>query len=276
MAESPRGPQGRVGGNASPFRRSVTGRVSVVAHRGLSAEAPENTMASFRRAAEVSCDLLEFDVHLSKDGVLVVIHDDTLERTTNGRGLVREHTWAELSRLDAGAWFSARFAGERLPRFEELATWAKASGVVLSCEIKQPTPATGLAPYGGIERAVAEVLRANGLERRALVHSFDHPTIQRFGALLPEVTTAVSYGGGTFVEPLVLAKAAGASGIHPWWAWASPDTCAAAHAAGMHVHAWGTPEPAEAQVTATLVRAGVDSLDANDPRLLRAILAALA
>ncbi len=249
--------------------------MSVVAHRGASAEAPENTMASFRLAAEVGCDLLEFDLHLSKDDVLVVIHDDTLGRTTNGRGLVRDHTWDELARLDAGSRFATRFAGERIPRFEEVAAWAKEKGVVLSCEIKQPTPARGLPPYPGIERTVGAVLRAHGLERQVLVHSFDHPTIQRFAALMPDVPTAVSYGGGTFVEPFMLARAAGACGIHPWWAWASPEVCATAHQEGAHVHAWGTPEPTDPDVTATLVRAGVDSLDTNDPRRLLPILTEL-
>lgn len=256
----------------SPFRRSVTGRVSVVAHRGCSAEAPENTMAAFRRALEVGCDLLEFDLHLTRNDVVVVIHDDALSRTTNGIGLVRDHTWEELARLNAGAHFSARFAGERIPRFDELVAWARATPLVLSVEIKQPTPATGLPPYAGIEARVAEILRRYGMEGRALIHSFDHPTIRRVRALLPGVPTAVSYGGGTFVEPLALGRAAEASGIHPWWAWASPEVCAMAHAAEMHVHAWGTPEPADAEVTAILVRAGVDSLDANDPRRLREIL----
>ncbi len=233
-------------------------------------------MASFRRALEVGCDLLEFDLHLSRDDVLVVIHDETLDRTTNGRGLVREHTWEELARLDAGTWFARVFAGERIPRFDELAAWAKENGVVLSCEIKQPTPARGDAPYAGIEGKVAAAIRAHGLEGSVLVHSFDHPTIQRFGALAPHIPRAVSYGGGTFIDPLALGHAAGASGIHPWWGWASPEVCAAAHAEAMHVHAWGTPEPAEPDVTATLVRAGVDSLDTNDPRRLRAILQRLA
>lgn len=259
----------------SPFRRSVTGRVSVVAHRGCSAEAPENTMASFQRAAEAGCDLLEFDVHLSRDGVPVVIHDDTLQRTTKGRGLVRDHTWEELRRLDAGSHFASRFAAERIPSLEEVVLWARPTPLVLSLEIKQPTPAGGVPPYDGIVDAVAAVVRAHAMQWRVLIHSFDHPTIRRVRDVLPDVPTGVSYGGGTFIDPLVLGRAAAASGIHPWWAWASADVCALAHDAQMHVHAWGTPEPADPDVTAMLVRSGVDSLDTGDPRRLRGMLDAL-
>ncbi len=222
-------------------------------------------MRAFHRAAEVGCDLLEFDCHLTRDGVVVIIHDDTLERTTNGRGYVRDHAWAELARLDAGR-------GERVPRLDEVTSWAREAAVTLSIEIKQPTPALGLPRYEGIERRVADVVRAHGLERRVLIHSFDHPTIGRLRDLLPDTPTAVSYGGGTFVDPLVLVRGTRATGVHPWWAWASPEVCAAAHAEDMHVHAWGTPEPPDPEVVATLVRAGVDSLDAADPRQLRAIL----
>lgn len=260
-------------GPASPFRRSVTGRVSVVAHRGASAEAPENTMAAFRRALEVGCDLLEFDCHLSRDGAVVVIHDDTLERTTNGQGWVADHTLEELRRLDAGSWFSSRFDAERIPSLDDVLGWASSTPLVLSIEIKQPTPVAGRPRYQDIEHAIAKVVRRHGFERRVLVHSFDHPTVAAIRDDLPGVPTAVSFGGGTFLDPLVHARAARASGIHPWWAWASPEVCAPAHEAELHVHAWGTPEPPEPEVTAMLVRAGVDSLDANDPRKLRAILA---
>ena len=251
---------------ASPLRRSVTGRVLVVAHRGLSAEEPENTMRSFRRALEVGCDLIEMDVHLSRDDVPVVIHDETLERTTGGTGSVRERTWAELRALDAGR-------GERIPALEDVLAWAAKSGVDLTVEIKQPTPALGLAPYDGIAERVVALLRASGVG--GLVLSFDHPTIRRVRELWPEAVTGIAYGGGTLVDPLAPGKAAGASGIHPWWAWVSPAVCAAAHTAGMHVHAWGTSWPPRREEIEPLVRAGADSLDANDPRLLRRLLEGL-
>lgn len=260
--------------DASPFRKSVTGRVGIVAHRGLSAEAPENTMAAFRRAVEVGCDLLELDCHLSKDGVVVIIHDDTLDRTTDSAGPVRDLTWHELQRLDAGSWFAPEFAGQWIPRLDELATWAREQDVVLSIEIKQPRPATGAPRYAGIEERIAEIVSAFELEGRVLVHSFDHRSVKRFGELMLEVATGVSYGGEP-VDPVMMARMAGAVGLHQYWEVASPELCTLAHEAGMHVHAWGAPEPSDPAIVAMLVRAGVDTLDANDPRRLRAILDAL-
>lgn len=249
----------------SPLRRAVTGRVLVVAHRGLSAEEPENTMRAFRRAAEVGCDLIELDVHMSRDGIPVVIHDDALDRTTTGRGRVASHTWSELQTLDAGR-------GERIPSLEDVVTWAAGAGVHLSIEIKQPTPAYGDPRYEGMAEAVVAVTQGGGLAGRCVIHSFDHPTIARVRELWPEATTAISYGGGTLTDPLALGRSAAASGIHPWWAWVSPEVTRLAHEAGMHVHAWGITQPPVRTEIEALVRAGVDSLDVNDPRLLRGIL----
>jgi glycerophosphoryl diester phosphodiesterase len=252
----------------------VTGRVSVVAHRGLSRVAPENTMAAFRLAAEVGCDLLEFDVHLTRDDELVVIHDDTLDRTTNGTGHVRDRTLAEIRALDA-SYGNLAYPSERVPGLDEVMIWARGAGVTLSLEIKQPTPATGRPSYPRIAERVADMLTSHGMAGRALVHSFDHPTIRQLRDLLPDLATAVSYGGATMADPLMLGKAADASGVHAWWAWVSADVCDAAHQARMHAHAWGMADPPDAATVEMLVRAGVDSLDTSDPRVLRPILDAL-
>jgi len=238
-----------------------------VAHRGLSAEEPENTMRSFRRAAEVGCDLIELDVHLSRDGAPVVIHDETLERTTNGSGPVADHNWAQPRALDAGR-------GERIPALEDVVAWAVKDRVGLSVEIKHPTPAFGFPRYEAIAERVVAILRPAQLARY-IVHSFDHPTVREVRDLWPEATTGVLYGGGTPVDPLALGRAAAASGIHPWWSAVSRDLCSAAHEAGMHVHAWGMAWPPDRAQIEALVRAGVDSLDANDPRPVRAILDSL-
>ena len=255
----------------SPFRRSVTGRVSVVAHRGASALAPENTMTAFALAEARGADLIELDVHLTSDDELVVIHDETLERTTDGTGLVRERTLAEIRMLDASGG-DVRHAGVRVPTLDEVVGWARGARAALSIEIKQPAPVSGRPPYPRIAERIAAVLTAHAMGDRALIHSFDHPTVRRMRELLPEAATAISYGGGTFADPLRLALPAHASGIHPWWAWASSAVCQAAHDVGMHVHAWGLGEPVDQATLAQLVRAGIDSLDASDPAVLRAML----
>src|SRR5207247_1736958 len=111
------------------------GRPLIVGHRGAMGYAPENTFASYERAVALGVDAVECDVHLSADGVPVVIHDHTLDRTTDGRGPVRDHTLEQLKRLDAGAWRGAEFAGQRLPTLDELLGWC-ASRVPLPIELK--------------------------------------------------------------------------------------------------------------------------------------------
>ena len=251
----------------SRFRSSITGRINLVAHRGASALAPENTMAAFQLAERAGADLVELDVHLTRDDEVVVMHDETLERTTDGRGPVRDHTLAEIRALHV------RGTDERVPTLDEVAAWASGSRVGLEVEIKQPTFALGRARYPRVAERVSEILAARGIVERSIIHSFDHPTVRRVRDVLPEATTAVLTGGGIFVDPVGIARAADASGIHPRWSSVSEQLCEQAHAAGLHVHAWGLPEPLDAAVVARLLALGVDSLSANDPAALRALLA---
>src|SRR5579859_2813159 len=104
------------------------GRVWVIGHRGAMGRCPENTMASFERGLELGADWVELDVHLTRDGALAVIHDESVDRTTNGHGLVKDHSLAELKRLDAGAWFGPAFAGARVPILDEVLDFARARG----------------------------------------------------------------------------------------------------------------------------------------------------
>jgi glycerophosphoryl diester phosphodiesterase len=120
-----------------------------IAHRGAGNLAPENTLAAFRLGAEYGFRMFECDVRLSADGVPFLLHDRTLERTSNGRGVAGDHSWGELARLDAGAWHSHRYAGEPLASLEALLRFCLANGYALNIEIK-PTP--------GIERRTGEVV----------------------------------------------------------------------------------------------------------------------
>ena len=250
----------------SPFRSSVSGRTNLVAHRGDSAHAAENTMTAFRLAAKADVDLIELDVHLTRDDEVVVIHDETLERTTNGHGAVRDHTLAQVRALSiAGV--------ERVPTLAEVAAWLRTTHLGLEVEIKQPIVALGRPRYDDIADRVCAILAAHDLVARSIVHSFDHPTIRRVRDVLPAATTALRWGSGTFVDPVGVARAADASGIHARWTAVDERLCDEAHAAGMHVHAWGLPEPLDPALVARLLAFGVDSLSANDPGALRALMA---
>src|SRR5438552_3727229 len=149
-----------------------SGRILLGGHRGNAAEFPENTLAAFTSALDLGVDVIECDVHLSADGALPVIHDHLLNRTTNGSGLVRDLTLAELKHLDAGSWRGAAFAGERIPALEEVLALARdRAGVAI--EIKNLPLA-----YPGIERAVVEAVAAAGMRPHVVVISFDHRSVR--------------------------------------------------------------------------------------------------
>jgi glycerophosphoryl diester phosphodiesterase len=229
--------------------------------------APENTFASFDLALELGADVVELDVHLSRDGHAVVIHDEQLDRTTDGHGLVGEHALEQLRGLDAGAWFDPRFAGQRVPTLDEVLAWAverNGNGPPhLAIEIKN-------APiyYDGIEAKVVELLARHGMRERTLVISFDHHALRRIHELDAGLPTGVLYACRP-ADPTALAIAAGAQVLEPHWSFVTPADVAAAHAAGLRVVAWATSEPL---VLRSLIAAGVDGVATNHPDVLADLL----
>ena len=179
----------------------------VIAHRGSSAIAPENTLAAFRRAVSDGADAVELDVHLSKEGEPVVIHDARLSRTTDGRGWVSRTSLRELKRLDAGGWFHRRFAGERVPTLSEV--FEELSGRLgVNIEIK-----------GGraqLERLIVErcmrVVRRQGASTYVMISSFYHPFVRRAKQIDPSVAAGVLFHPvrNARTPPHVLAARAGA------------------------------------------------------------------
>ncbi len=162
--------------------------IMVIAHRGFSAEAPENTLTAFRRAIAAGSDVLELDIHLSKDHEVVVVHDRTLERTTNGQGRVADFTLKELKNLEAGLWMGPQFSGERIPALKEVLELAQGR-IGVNIEIKNPSP----GPYAIREiadRALQEVKRAKMLEV-TLFSSFNPLALEQIQALEPAARVAL-------------------------------------------------------------------------------------
>ena len=151
-------------------------RPLVIAHRGASGTAPENTLAAFRRAVACGADMVELDVQLTRDGEVVVVHDFTLDRTTDGTGAVGASSLAEIRRLDAGAWFAPAFLGEAVPTLGEV---LGAIGLPVNVELK---------PVGdqGLEAETLAVVRAAGALGRVVFSSFDPGALERLRALTPE------------------------------------------------------------------------------------------
>ena len=245
--------------SGSPRRRAMhlpPGRQALaIGHRGAAGHAPENTRASFERAIQFGVDFVEMDVHQTKDGQLVVIHDHALERTTNGRGLVHEKRLAELRELDAGAWYGVEFVGQRLPTLDEALQWVRGRTRV-SIEIKH-----GPIYYAGIEEQVVALLEQHGMASDAIVISFDHASVRRIRELSDDIATGVLYAARP-IDPVSLAIAAGADALLPNWSLLTRDDVDAAHRAGLAIVPWTINEPA---VMRRVLALGVDGITTDYP-----------
>jgi glycerophosphoryl diester phosphodiesterase len=169
----------------SPGRPVATpGLAAVIGHRGAAARAPENTLAGLKKAHELGASWVEFDVMLTRDGVPILIHDETLQRTTNGRGRMPERTAAEIRPLDAGGWFGPAFAGEPVPTLEEAIALLLELGLAANVEIK---PATGHETATG--EVVADVLRRLWPKDgpRLLLSSFERPALAAARMVAPAI-----------------------------------------------------------------------------------------
>lgn len=220
------------------------------AHRGASASAPENTMAAFRAAESAGVDGIEFDVRLSRDGVPVVIHDDTVDRTTDGQGRVNRMSVSELQGLDAGRWFGSGFDGERLPTVEEVLLWA-GEGLRLNLEIKDPDAG---AP-------VLELLRSYP-RSRALISSFDHEILFRLRRADPLLPLAFLLDSPFWRLPLKRAAACGAESLNPRQDRVSRAMIAASHRLGLAVTPYTVDDPGRLD---DLLRLGVNGVFSNLP-----------
>ena len=236
-------------------------RPDIIAHRGASAEAPENTLAAFRRALQIGVDGVELDTHLTADGVPVVIHDPLLERTTDGAGLVNDLDLAALRRLDAGRRFGEGFAGERIPTLAEALEMLRRVRVII--EIKN-----GPLYYPAIASRVLTTVAEIG-HPAVTLSSFDHHVLLGVRGAAPELPTAVLYAARP-IDPVRMAHEAGAGALHPNWAYVTPDVVASAHAAGLRVETWTVDEPDHLR---HILATGVDGVMTNRPERMRAILA---
>jgi glycerophosphoryl diester phosphodiesterase len=235
-----------------------------IAHRGGGCLAPENTLAALRAGAARGYACAELDVTLSADGVPFLLHDETLERTTDGRGRAAARPWAELARLDAGGWFDARHRGEPLPTLDAALDAALALGLLLNLELK---PGAGDAARLGtaVGRRVAERWPAG--RTAPLLSSFEPEAVAAAGAAAPGAPRALLFER----PPHAAAEAALALGCRAIGAEHTAldgSAIARAHAAGLAVLAYTVDEPADAR---RLRAAGIDGLftdaiDRFDPR----------
>lgn len=202
------------------------------AHRGANAHAPENTLPAFELAVAQGADGVEFDVQLTSDGALVVIHDETLDRTTNGTGQVGDHSLAELQALDASDG-RPEFAGVRIPTLAEVLEIVAPTPMHVNIELK-----TAIVEYPGLEQKVLEHVRAFDIATRVVLSSFNHFSLRRLQALKTSCSLGMLYSN-PMDRPWRYAKDLGVDAIHPPFIYV-PDKkfVRKAHKAGIKVRPW--------------------------------------
>jgi glycerophosphoryl diester phosphodiesterase len=236
-----------------------------MAHRGFSGKAPENTLAAFQQAIEVGSDFIELDVRFSKDGHPVIFHDDTLERTTNGKGKVADFSLLELKRLDAGSWFGGSFSGEKIPTLREVLGLARGR-ILVNIELKKGDQGR-YTMIDLADRTLEEIQRA-GMEAQVLVSSFDAGAIERVRKNSPTVAVAFITG-----SPWLSAREAFGGKLPPFLnprkSTLNERNLAKAHQEGVKIVVWTIDTEEEME---KFISMGVDGIITNHPdRLIRVL-----
>ena len=235
------------------------------AHRGASHDAPGNTLAAFLLAAELGADGIELDVHLSKDGEAVVIHDFSLEATTDGQGQVRDHTLAELRELDAGSWFDAACAGQRIPTLQEVVDTV-GHRLLINIELK-----TKNLRDEGLVAEVVRIVEDSNLSDRVVISSFNPIVLRWVRKANPTIPLGLLY---TAEQSLIMRHAwfrhiLQPEALHPHYSLVDSKYAGWARARGYRLHVWTADDPG---IMRELIQNGVDIIITNRPDRLGEIL----
>jgi len=232
------------------------------AHRGASAQYPENTLLAFRRAIEQGVDVLELDIHLTADDELVIMHDSTLERTTNGHGKIRNHSLHEIRQLDARQ-------GEKVPLLSEAIQLARESQIRLFVEVKGATEAEGMA----IAEAAVRALEADSFLSQIVLTSFSPSALLRAKAIQPEISTMLdpSPQDGTLTPRQVCSQAlrAGANCLSYDFRFLTPEIATECQLTGLSLWPWDPDEPDDMR---QMIKLGVPGIITNRPDMLNKVL----
>lgn len=236
-----------------------------IAHRGFSGKYPENTLLAFQKAIETGADGIELDVHFTKDGELVVIHDETIDRTTDGKGLVRDYTYEELSKIDASAGFKGVYGFNKIPTLREYFELVKpVDGFITNIELK-----TGIYEYPGIEEAVLKLIDEFDLRDRMIISSFNFFSVLRFKALAPDVKCGF-LEGGWIADFGAYTKQHGIECVHPLYLSVTEQTAAEIKGNGIEINTWTVNDEESVK---RLYLLGVESVITNYPDMAKKVIA---
>ena len=238
----------------------------IIAHRGSSTYAPENTLAAFQLAAEQGADAIELDVDLTRDGHAIIMHDATIDRTTNGQGRVADLTLEEIRGVDAGAWKDAAFEGERVPLLQEVLE-AVGQRLLINVEVKSMSLRSN-----GVEAKVAALVRQYDLFERVIISSFNPVALRRVKQLEPRLACGLLYAPDL---PIYLRRAWLAPLIphldarHPHHSQVNRAAVDQFHAQGLVVNVWTVNQAGSVRA---MELAGVDGIIGDDPVLIQQTL----
>lgn len=231
----------------------------IYAHRGYSKKYPENTMISFEKAIEAGADGIETDVHLSKDGEIVITHDETLDRVSTGKGMVGSYSFEELSSFDFGVKKDPKFKGEKIPKLIDLIKLIKENDILLNIEIK-----IGFPLYPGIEEKVLSLLIKEDILDKVIISSFNHYSLALLRKLNQKIKLAPLYASAIY-RPYDYAKSFGANFIHPNYQVINADIVKESHENGIKVNMYTVND---LKVAKGLKAMGVDGIMTDDPELM--------
>lgn len=230
----------------------------ILAHRGSSTKAPENTLPAFQLALDEGADGIETDIQMTSDGVLVLCHDEILGRTVEGEGFIGSLSWEDLKERDSGGWFHPRFSQERVPRLEDLLDLTENSNCILNLEIKG-----GDELYPGLEEKVLTLIGKRKLKDRVLISSFNHLCLKRLAAAGSSVPLGV-LTASLMDRPWNYTAALGAQAYHPHFFSLIPDHLMELKKAGLQINPYTVDKPED---MTRLFKGGVNHLITNRPDL---------
>lgn len=238
----------------------------IIAHRGASLIKPENTLAAFLAALTSGADGIELDLQMTGDQELVVLHDETLDRTTNGKGYLASYSVAHIRELDAGSWFSGEFSHEKVPFLWEVLDLLAGKEVLLNIELKN-----GIVPYEGMEKRLLGMLE-DYPSQEVLISSFNHYSLRTVKQLSPATKCGALYMAG-FMEPWEYARRWQFEALHPVYLNIIPELVTGCRASGIELYPWTVDDPLELQ---RLCSAGVTGIITNAPDRLAEVKGGLA
>lgn len=234
-----------------------------IAHRGFSGRFPENTLLAFQEAERAGCDGIELDIHLTRDGVPVIIHDENIRRTTDGEGQVSSFTLGELQAFNASAAWKGEHPFQQIPTLEEYFQWVQGTRLITNIELKN-----SVIDYPGLEEKAVALIRKFHLEERIIFSSFNHLSIQRCKRIAPEITCGLLYSCW-LAGPGAYAVKTGAECLHPHFISLIPETLAEIRSQKVRINAWTVNEETDMR---RLIDEGIDGIITNFPDKLQALL----